>query len=217
MASLANTMEFDQVRKLAHEYQEKGYEVLLQPSRSKTPKFLGDFQPDLIALSDEDKVVVEVKTRKELAESPTIKRVAEAIEKMPGWRLELVLLPAKERKSAAQYKPLPKSKIRALIQKANKEIASGSYETAFPLLWIAAEAAVRSTPTASPLPESADFRARVKTLYADGFLSASDLETLEQAYPIRNTIVHGYKSPQLRLTMLEDLKRSILGLLASSR
>ncbi len=50
---------------LASEYRAEGYEVHLYPDRALLPAFLVGFIPDMIAVSDEDKVVIQVRSARE--------------------------------------------------------------------------------------------------------------------------------------------------------
>ena len=76
---------------LANEYRSKGYEVFIEPGIEARPQFLGDYRLDLVAISPQDKVVVEVKSRDSLERSAYLEEIAREIEKHPSWRFDLVL------------------------------------------------------------------------------------------------------------------------------
>ena len=70
---------------IAAEYRANGYSVIVNPASDETPSFVRDCTPDLIAVSDDDRVVVEVKAAPSIESDRTI-RLAEAVAANPPWR-----------------------------------------------------------------------------------------------------------------------------------
>ena len=90
------TNEQRKLRSVARRYKRDGYRVTM-PARGETvPTFLEGFTPDLIAESDHDRVVVEIKQSHALRGSNDIQEVAERVSRQPGWRFELVTVPSIE-------------------------------------------------------------------------------------------------------------------------
>jgi hypothetical protein len=79
-------------RRAAREYRRLGYEVLEQPRGDALPSFLRAFAPDLVVVKDDDRAVVEIKTRESIIGSNEFVELARTIEAHPGWRLELISL-----------------------------------------------------------------------------------------------------------------------------
>lgn len=89
------------IQELAREYQDKGYEVAVEPEAKQLPAALADFRPDLLVRRGEDVIVVEVKGRGSLGD-PKLQELAKTVREQPGWRFELVLLkPKSESRSDA--------------------------------------------------------------------------------------------------------------------
>lgn len=86
-------------RRLAREYRRRGYQVIEQPRGEALPPFLRGFSPDLVVTKDDDRAVVEVRTRESLIGSNAFVELAKAVEAHPEWRLELVSLGTSKRKS----------------------------------------------------------------------------------------------------------------------
>ncbi|HEY2321228.1 MAG TPA: hypothetical protein VGJ82_00060, partial [Thermoanaerobaculia bacterium] len=84
-------LEKSKLEQIASEYRRKGYDVATRPREDHIPPFLRPFQPDLVATSDRDNVVVEIKSSLDLA-SESIMKLAEAVEAQSGWRFELVVV-----------------------------------------------------------------------------------------------------------------------------
>ncbi|WP_421656463.1 hypothetical protein [Leptothermofonsia sp. ETS-13] len=97
-------LERQRLRRLAREYQEKGYSVILHPSASELPAVLADCSIDLIAKSEDATVVVEVRTRDSLTlnGSEDLHRMTALIQQLPGWEFELVV--TNHRKEASEAK-----------------------------------------------------------------------------------------------------------------
>jgi hypothetical protein len=57
----SHAREAQVIAKVAEDYRRRGYDVDVVPQGPRLPEFLGGFQPDLIARSPSESVVVEVK------------------------------------------------------------------------------------------------------------------------------------------------------------
>jgi hypothetical protein len=56
-------VEKEAIRGAAKEYEERGYAVTLEPPAAVLPDFLAGYEPDLVARSTDENVLVEVRTR----------------------------------------------------------------------------------------------------------------------------------------------------------
>jgi hypothetical protein len=81
-------------RKVAREYRKLGFKVLETPTGADLPPFLEGFSPDLIAVSDSDCVVVEIKRADTLKGSNELTELAARVAEHPKWRFELFTLAA---------------------------------------------------------------------------------------------------------------------------
>jgi Holliday junction resolvase len=69
MKKSTEILEKKRLNSVAREYRKQGCKVLLYPGETDLPSFLSGFQPDLIAYSDEENVVVEVKSKSTLSKA----------------------------------------------------------------------------------------------------------------------------------------------------
>ncbi|MBV7340194.1 hypothetical protein KFU94_70710 [Chloroflexi bacterium TSY] len=83
MKSVTNR-ERERLQTVVDEYQGRGYEVILQPGPDQLPEFLRDYQPTLIARQDEETIVIEVKSRRSLSQSPWIRDMAHLLQEKEG-------------------------------------------------------------------------------------------------------------------------------------
>ena len=84
MVAELDDLQARKLKEVATEYRRKGYSVVVKPRGKELPRFLSDLQIDLLAESDAERVVIEVKSGKELQDSPEMARIAERIEKKPA-------------------------------------------------------------------------------------------------------------------------------------
>src|SRR5438105_13047214 len=84
-------MEKAKVAQLASEYRDRGYNVRIQPTSPDLPSFLAGFAPDILATSDHDNVVVEVRSARNF-DAEQIQQLAEVLQSQPSWKFEVVLV-----------------------------------------------------------------------------------------------------------------------------
>ena len=186
-------LEKSKLDQLAAEFRSKGYRVLLHPGNDQLPGFLKSFEPDLIATSTTENVVVEVRSPDAL-QSPDFVRLAEAIEHAPGWRLQLAVvdIPApQELPQRAEVAGV--EQVRAFLDQARTLLTEERLEPAAILGWSAVEAILRRH--AERLGVDARRRGSaylLKHLYTAGTLDEQQYETFERMLELRNALVHGF-------------------------
>jgi uncharacterized protein YutE (UPF0331/DUF86 family) len=190
-----NKRERTRLLELANEYKAKGYEVFIEPTKNQCPEFLGNFQPDLIAISPSDKVIVEVKSKSSLKSSSNLEALASLVEKHKDWRLDLVLTNPRERYAPPEeWALLPISELQIRLTQANDLLENSNQpDSAMLLLWVVVEATLQhiakreSINLTRPSP-----KLLVKELFSLGIINQQAYETLNQAAEFRNRIVHGF-------------------------
>lgn len=78
--------------KVARKYRRMGYDVQENPAPDLLPDFMQGTRPDIVARSQADNVVVEIKRHRALKGSNELVSVAESVSGHPGWRFELIVL-----------------------------------------------------------------------------------------------------------------------------
>jgi REase_AHJR-like len=210
--------------KIAERYRDEGYEVILRPRGKDVPEFLDRFEPDLIARNGSESVVVEAKTRTDLATDPHLRHLASVINAQPGWRLDLVVTNPEiwpdEVSSGAVERNI--SEIRSLSQTADRLVSLDEIEAAHMIAWSAAEAAMREVARRQDIPlERKHPQFVMNTLYSEGMLSRSDYEKLQEAMRIRNAVGHGLKcgrlDPRLPVFLIKVVDRLLDGAVPRSK
>ncbi|HYX31158.1 MAG TPA: hypothetical protein VE863_21660 [Pyrinomonadaceae bacterium] len=183
-------METSNLESVAERYRQRGYQIDFEPDARALPKEAKALQPDFLASKGDEHIIVEVKHPRNLLAYPALTRLAETIRRIPGWRLDVIVL--EEPKPAQHLAPLSidnaKRRMDAADRVANE---TADYGAALLLLWTAAEGVLRdklkkhtgNTPTStSRLP---------KLAYSLGLINAEDFPIAEWMTRIRNDVVHG--------------------------
>ena len=186
-------MEAARIESLASEYRAKGYDVHVHPDRAHLPAFLVGFSPDVIAISSEDKVVIQVKTPQDY-DPEQVQKLAEFVENQPPWRYEVALVnlptapdvPAEEDLAADDQ-------VTQLIANAELLANQGQVEAAALLAWSAVEAILRRRArSAAPELERQSSARVLKHLYSLGRIQSDLYETLSRLMEFRNAVAHGF-------------------------
>jgi uncharacterized protein YutE (UPF0331/DUF86 family) len=200
---------------VANEYKEQGYRVVIQPTREDLPEFLAAFKPDIIAYGNDENVVVEVKTRHMLAESDYLPALADTINSIPGWRLDLVASNPPAALTVAQdVEELSRAEIQDLLATVHELSSMTQEEAATLLAWSATEAALRLVAKKKGVQlESDQPMFIIKKLFSLGILSREDYELFYEGMRLRNVIVHGYRPPKLNGNLAGKLTKTVEALL----
>jgi hypothetical protein len=187
------------IQEIAHDYEARGYRVLIEPTPPELPPFLANFHPDVIAYGPEDAIVVEVKVGTHTSASERYRELAEIIQQHPGWRFSLVVVDPRSDDIVPATRPLlDRSKIVDRLKEAEELLKRGVKEAAFVLLWASIEALLRHMASREGLPlERVPSSALLKELFSLGLLSRNGLDIALQALSVRNSLVHGFEAPEL--------------------
>ena len=189
----------ERVAAVADRYRKHGYRVVEEPEVGQLPDFLQEFKPDLLAENGAESVIVEVQAYGQVVRNPKLERLAESVERHPGWRFELII----SNPSAASVSELPTAdskqstigvaEIEDRIGSSQHLATAGDSQAAVILLWSALEAAIRTG--LERIPASFINNAPVAILkqgIAYGLMDPEDYEVLSQLLPVRNAAAHGF-------------------------
>ncbi|MCC5664042.1 hypothetical protein LC653_08940 [Nostoc sp. CHAB 5784] len=205
--STAN-LERERLLKLGEEYREKGYEVFFHPNPEDLPDFLNTYRPDMIVRRGEENVVIEVKSRSSLNSSSNqyLGNLAQAVEKHPGWRFELVMTnPEDTMYSPKAEASLQEHEIESQLQLA-RQLITQHPESAILYSWSLVEATLRLIAQKEELSlQRFDPLYLIKQLATEGVISKSEYQLLMDALPLRNSIAHGFKTTQITQNSVYEL------------
>lgn len=183
---------------VAREYAGRGYDVTREPGERDLPSFLSGLQPDLIARKGDDLVVIEVRSEESLAGRRDLQALAEAVEKAPGWRFELVV--TNPRRHPLEGDPRSKqirwNQIGSAASEVEALLAARQGSGATIQAWALAEATLRLAAKRMGVDvERADTVALLKTTYSLGVVTREEMDVLEQLLSARNRAAHGAGDP----------------------
>jgi uncharacterized protein YutE (UPF0331/DUF86 family) len=174
---------------LRSQYEERGYEFVIHPSKLDLPPFLSSYQPDAIARKSGHNIAIEVRSRGRSTDQQKLQSIRKLFEGHPDWQFTVAYSG-----SDLQYgNILPVMDKVSILDRAleTKELArTGHLRAAFVTAWSVLEAGLNSV-----LPE-ADKRPRtpgtvVQTLAMNGYITQEVEQRLRQLIQLRNRIVHG--------------------------
>lgn len=190
------TTELEQSRleRVAAEFRNRGYTVFVQPRSDEVPPFLAGLEPDLIATSRNDKVVVEVKARG--GDASEVRKIADAVSRQPDWRFELIVVSVPVAPDVPETAQLAAdAQIREYLNTAALLTQEGHVEAATLLAWSALEAILRKRARSEGLDTVRQSSTRVlKNLYSLGRLDPATYEKLLRFMEFRNALAHGFES-----------------------
>jgi hypothetical protein len=186
--------EQERLQSIADEYRNKGYEVILQPDSSQLPEFLHPYQPDLIAQMGEETIIIEVKSRRSLAQAPWVREMARSILEKEGWKFELVLVGSEAEISVSEKAhPLNEKEIFQSLEQAQELFEAGFTGASLLQAWSATEAGLRLLAQREGLEAYPTSPAQlVKSLVTEGVISRAEYELLTDVMNLRNALAHGY-------------------------
>lgn len=185
-------IESQAIAKMADDYRRRGYNVVITPTGSDVPEFLAGYQPDIIARSPTESVVVEVKVGTRTSVAERFREIAERVNRQPGWRFSLVYVSPSEPDQLMEADPAPLPQLEQRAREADSLLQANQPDAAFLLYWSTLEGGLRLLGRRAQLPlENLPSSALIRELYSSGELSREEFDTLMRLLPVRNRLVHG--------------------------
>ena len=210
MASSVVRTEDARLYDIAEEYRKRGYKVTVSPPAKKLPKFLSRFRPDIVAEGAGESVVVESPSPSRKRGSDYWTELSTAVQKHPGWRLELVINGSPERVP----KTLDERLLRKRLEEGQRLAEQGMLAAALLITWSAAEAAMRFACRHNEI-DLPDLRPAtvITRLYTDGVIEREEYDFLLKSMRMRNACAHGFEQGRIRASSLKRLQQISLRLL----
>ena len=187
-------MEKEKVDTLVGEYRSKGYTVHVRPSGNDLPPFLREFEPQIVATSPAGNVVIQV-TSPPRFDGEETQRLAEAIERNPGWRFDIAFVgPPVAPDVPAQEELLGDEQVTRMLENAEILSKEGHVEAAGLIAYSALETILRRLAQSEAPQIERQSSARVlKELYSLGKIHPDTFEKLLPLMEFRNALTHGFQ------------------------
>ncbi|NJL88825.1 MAG: hypothetical protein HC916_02725 [Coleofasciculaceae cyanobacterium SM2_1_6] len=194
--------ETDLGAKVAENYRQQGFEVVINPSTSLIPFDLGSYRPDIIIIAkkpSDENYIIEIKKSASRISVDRYRAIAEIVAQQNGWRFLLItgddvsLEGTKDHAELLTWEQMLQRKAQA-----QKFLESGEVEVAFLYLWGILEAAMRQQAKNVAIPiERFPANSLINHLYSQGELSIEQFDRVKEMQTVRDRLVHGYQSPNL--------------------
>src|SRR4051812_43793131 len=187
-------MEEDKLAAVAMEYRGKGYNVHVEPVEDDLPVFLRGFHADIIAMSPTDSVIVQVMSPSRF-DGEQAKRLAEVIERNPGWRYEVAFAsPPVAPDVPVQEELANDEQVTRMLENAETLSKEGHVEAAGLIAYSALETILRRrAQSAAPQIERQSSGRVLKELYSMGRIDPDTFEKLLPLMEFRNGVAHGFQ------------------------
>jgi uncharacterized protein YutE (UPF0331/DUF86 family) len=167
---------------------------------------LANHQPDLIARRGNETVVVEVKSRKSLADEAQVRELARLLQGKEHWSFDLVIVPEEKPLAPEEAQPFTREDVLRAMEEAERLLDLGFSEATMLRAWATAEAALRIT--AEEQGVELDHYApsyMLKRMVSDGVISREEYAFLMRAMEYRNALVHGFSTPSFDTNLVREL------------
>jgi HEPN domain-containing protein len=199
MSSSSEAAEERKLKSVERRYQKGGYTVTRPRRQGDQPTFLGSYVPDLIATSDSDHVIIEIKRSSAIRGSNELKEIAERVAQEPGWRFELIALPS--RRPALQL-----NDVQRVANQARRAVAAGFSDLAYTYCWAAVELAVDVLAERYDVAhQTASVPELLRELTIQGAISRSESDAIAGARKLRNAVIHSAETPVVSPEEVEHL------------
>jgi uncharacterized protein YutE (UPF0331/DUF86 family) len=210
MISEPRLLESNALRNLRKLSEARGLKFYVNPPREIVPDFLGDYQPDAIALGPEGGMIIELKLRRGPASEKQLAAIASRVSGQKGWEFRAIYLNPPLDEMPPIEKPTP-DQLQATFREIEELARTGHRAAAFVRAWAALESLarlasangeIRSTRGLPPIQV-------VQTLAEEGYVENEVADRLRQMVKLRNAVVHGDFTVDVPAERIEDLLKQL--------
>lgn len=222
MMSETQLLESNVLRSLRQTSEARGLKFYVNPPREIVPEFLGDFQPDALALGPGGGIVIEVKSRNHPTSEKQLAAIAKRVANQKGWEFRAIYLNPPIDETPPIANPTPEqlqarfAEIEALTQAGHSNAA---FVTAWTVLESLARLAVAGAKTGHPRGFS-PIQA-IQTLAQEGYIERETAGRLREMARLRNAVVHGdfsveveHEQIRVLLTQLRSLATDVMSVMS---
>ena len=215
MSGSPSRLEEAALQTVVPQLEAQGFQVFLRPSRNMLPPFLGDFQPDAVAIRGDKRIAIEVLGDRHSAATTRMRderarRLQALFDEHPDWELRLVYAPP--RSPEATIPAHPKETIEEHLTRIESSFDAMGATAALLTAWAAFEAAARSVaPTTFDRPQPAS--RLIEVLAGEGYTTPDEADMLRTVSGVRTQLAHGRLDLTPTREQVDDLIRVTRGML----
>jgi hypothetical protein len=204
--SEAQLLESNVLRNLQQVSEARGLKFFINPPREILPEFLGNFQPDAIAVGPEGGIIIEVKLRRSPASVRKLAEIAKRVSGQKGWEFRAIYLTPPTDETLPIAKPTPEQ-LRATFGEIQALMKGGHPAAALVTAWATLESLARlaSANSEARSPRGFSPLQAIQTLAEEGYIENEAADRLREMANLRNAVVHGDFSVDVPVEQVEWL------------
>jgi hypothetical protein len=210
MMSEAQLWESSILRNLQQVSEARGLKFYVNPPREIIPEFLGDFQPDAIALGPEGGMIIEVKLRGNPASEKKLASIARRVSGQKGWEFRAIYLNPPMDETPPIATPTAEQ-LQVAFREIEALIKGGHPAAAFLTAWAVLESLARlaRADCETRRPRGLPPIQAIQTLAEEGYIENEAADRLREMAKLRNAVVHGDLSVDVPAEQVEGLLKQL--------
>ena len=210
MMSESQLWESSILRNLQQVSEARGLKFYINPPREVVPAFLGDFQPDAIAVGSDGGIIIEVKNRRSPASEQQLAAIARRVSDQKGWEFRAIYLNPPMDGTPPIPKPTPQQ-LQARFSEIEALTNAGHSGAALVTAWAVLESLARlaSANSEARIPKGFSPIQAVQTLAEEGYIENDAADCLREMAKLRNAVVHGDFSVDVTAEQVESLLKQL--------
>lgn len=210
MSEAQQLWESNALRNLQQVSEARGLKFFVNPPREIVPEFLGNFQPDAIAVGPEGGIVIEVKLQRSPASERQLAEIAKRVSGQKGWEFRAIYLTPPMDETPPIARPTPEQ-LQATFGEIEALMQGGHPAAALVTAWAALESLARLAGANSEARRSRGFSPiqAIQTLAEEGNIESEAADRLREMVKLRNAVVHGDFSAEVPVEQVERLLREL--------
>ena len=212
---MKTVQELRALRRIAEDYQRRGYTVIFEPPAASIPSFLGNYQPEILATKGDENMLIDVKTQG-VRDVAAFLRMWDEVERHPGWHLSCATVPNvdPEVNTSGEFSDLDVDGLRRHLREIDLSSRdSQARPSVLTRLWIVYIAALRLLAIQEGFDRDGDTDLyRLDRAASNGLISNAEFEEARALLALRNSIVDGSAAvvaPEDCLQLRQMIQRAI--------
>lgn len=210
MMSESQLGESNILRNLRQVSEARGLKFYVNPPSEVVPAFLGDFQPDAIAVGPDGGIIIEVRHRRSPASEHQLAAIARRVSDQKGWEFRAIYLDPPMDGTPPIAKPTP-GQIQAGLGEIETLTKAGHPAAALVTAWAVLESLARLATANSEARAPKGFSPiqAIQTLAEEGYIENDAADRMREMAKLRNAVVHGDFSVEIPAEQVAGLARQL--------
>lgn len=179
--------------KVAKQYEDDGYTVILNPPKELIPFDLEGYTPDILATNNDENIIIEVKITNSSMDNEKLLKISDIIQSHPGWKFSVITVSEEELGKSKKNKfDLDINKIAEGLSLIEENLENPSVSGFLvPQLWVCYISILSILLRKDGIEiENLSDLSIVNSAYSEGHLNHEQLEASRRFLNLRNFAAH---------------------------